>query len=276
MSGLSQGPVLSVKPSASAICVQWEKGYSPWMDHLVEWCKANGSTHIHLFSDSSQDAKEEGHEKEQAGQSNAILLLLLVSSIFLHDQNLPFLCPWSSAVSGDLHKKYTKMDQCLGQTGTGQTYDELKSGNGTKNIIGMYVSSFLWWADLHGWWRTNTAYNTVFLSTNKGKKFDSAALVLFTGHEHPANPEPAHLHVPMNQLGPSIPIVTLITTPVISPAHTPPHTPHTHWRLMLKMVRSLRMMVMGPGRLTTVYLVCLRASLLRKHSTMTNHTHTSA
>jgi hypothetical protein len=56
----------------------------------VEWCKANESTRLRLFSDSSQDAKEEGREKEQAGQSKGILLLPLVSAIFLHDQNLEY------------------------------------------------------------------------------------------------------------------------------------------------------------------------------------------
>jgi len=41
------------------------------------------------------------------------------------------------------------------------------------------LNKFPWWPDLHGWWRTNPAYNTVFSTANSWQNYKSAALQHF-------------------------------------------------------------------------------------------------
>ena len=38
---------------------------------------------------------------------------------------------------------------------------------------------FPWWPTLHGWWRTNPGYNTVFSITDGGQDLEGQALALF-------------------------------------------------------------------------------------------------
>jgi hypothetical protein len=41
------------------------------------------------------------------------------------------------------------------------------------------LEAFPWWPDLHGWWRTNPAFNTAFSTADPGQDFASAALQHF-------------------------------------------------------------------------------------------------
>ena len=41
------------------------------------------------------------------------------------------------------------------------------------------LQAFPWWPDLHGWWRTNPAFNTAFSTADPGQDFASAALQHF-------------------------------------------------------------------------------------------------
>jgi len=78
------------------------------------------------------------------------------------------------------------------------TYDELQKNPHTKTLIGglfscapvnytfiylfltdSQLNKFPWWPDLHGWWRTNPAYNTVFSTADSGQNYESAALQHF-------------------------------------------------------------------------------------------------
>ena len=43
------------------------------------------------------------------------------------------------------------------------------------------LAVFPWWADLHGWWRTNPAYNTAFSTADPGQDFSAEALSAFRG-----------------------------------------------------------------------------------------------
>ncbi|KIK72205.1 hypothetical protein PAXRUDRAFT_97242, partial [Paxillus rubicundulus Ve08.2h10] len=73
-------------------------------------------------------------------------------------------------------KKYNEINKELGQTGAGRTYEELVAEPHSQNIVG---KAFPWWQDLHGWWRTNPAYNTVHSMADGGQNHAAAALVLF-------------------------------------------------------------------------------------------------
>ncbi|KIK76782.1 hypothetical protein PAXRUDRAFT_17945 [Paxillus rubicundulus Ve08.2h10] len=235
---LSQDSLLptSSKTSTSSVRVQWEKGYSARTDRLVEWCKANESTRFKLFSDSYQDAKDEGRQREQASQSKATLLLPLVSAIFLCDQNQEYreiaknepaaFVPAVQRRLLSLRKKYTEMNKRLGQTGAGRTYDELASGDGTKNIIDSIVKEFPWWPDLHGWWRTNPVYNVGISNGALGQKLPDSALTLFMPSKGPRpTPDPASQStVAVHPPAPPTPVAMPLHAPV--PARAPmPCTP---------------------------------------------------
>ncbi|KAG1908667.1 uncharacterized protein F5891DRAFT_1180202 [Suillus fuscotomentosus] len=80
---------------------------------------------------------------------------------------------------GTLKRKYNEFNKSLKQTGAGLTYDELQKNPQTKTLIDLQLNKFPWWLDLHGWWRTNPAYNTVFSTADLGQNHESAALQHF-------------------------------------------------------------------------------------------------
>lgn len=49
----------------------------------------------------------------------------------------------------------------------------------TKDILDQLLVTFPWWVDLHGWWRTNPAYNTSFSTADPGQDFAAEAITLF-------------------------------------------------------------------------------------------------
>ncbi|KAI6096467.1 hypothetical protein F5141DRAFT_1220849 [Pisolithus sp. B1] len=113
----------------------------------------------------------------------------MAKAIFLHDETEEF---WSlagmnpgvftSSICGRLDvlkMKYQKQNALLGQTGAGHMYEDLLSNDRTKNILAAITKDFPWWADLHGWWRTNPAYNNTFSAANVGQDFAVHAVELF-------------------------------------------------------------------------------------------------
>ncbi|KAI6010794.1 hypothetical protein F5J12DRAFT_718819 [Pisolithus orientalis] len=63
-------PPLASQPTRSATkavvpCIIWENTYAAWTDHLIEWCRTHEAEWKKLFSDSTQDAQEEGRIKQQ-------------------------------------------------------------------------------------------------------------------------------------------------------------------------------------------------------------------
>ncbi|KAI6160596.1 hypothetical protein EDD17DRAFT_1760745 [Pisolithus thermaeus] len=78
-----------------------------------------------------------------------------------------------------LKMKYQKQNALLGQTGAGCTYEDLLSNDKTKNILAAITKDFPWWADLHGWWCTNPAYNNTFSTADIGQDFATHAVELF-------------------------------------------------------------------------------------------------
>ncbi|KAG2068197.1 hypothetical protein BDR04DRAFT_990157, partial [Suillus decipiens] len=75
-----------------------------------------------------------------------------------------------------LKRKYNEFNKSLKQMGVGLTYNELKKNPQMKTLIELQLNKFPWWPDLHGWWRTNSAYNTVFSTADPGQNHESAAL----------------------------------------------------------------------------------------------------
>ncbi|KAI6154561.1 hypothetical protein BKA82DRAFT_3967569 [Pisolithus tinctorius] len=63
-------PPLATQPTRSVTKavvphIIWEKTYAVWTDHLIKWCRTHEAEQKKLFSDSTQDAREEGRSKQQ-------------------------------------------------------------------------------------------------------------------------------------------------------------------------------------------------------------------
>ncbi|KAI6156269.1 hypothetical protein EDD17DRAFT_1512595 [Pisolithus thermaeus] len=113
----------------------------------------------------------------------------MAKAIFLHDEtdefrSLAVMNPgvFASSICSRLDvlkMKYRKQNALLGQTGAGCTYEDLLSNDKTKNILAAITKDFPWWANLHGWWRTNPAYNNTFSAADIGQDFATRAVKLF-------------------------------------------------------------------------------------------------
>ncbi|KAI6011486.1 hypothetical protein EDC04DRAFT_2497880, partial [Pisolithus marmoratus] len=68
-----------------------------------------------------------------------------------------------------LCKKYNEANKSLGSTGAGLTTVKLQECPEMKKLLDKIVAYFPWWEDLHGFWRINLSYNTVFSTADPGQ-----------------------------------------------------------------------------------------------------------
>ncbi|KAG1809746.1 hypothetical protein EV424DRAFT_1287942, partial [Suillus variegatus] len=166
--------------------IHWDKKNSPRTARLIEWCKVNQEAWLKIFSDSAKDAKEEGRTHQQMTTQKNVYLQQLATTIFQNDEDpkvreyfrvhpLAFTKPIQSRFIS-LRKKYNEINVQLGQTGAGLSFEVISGNEKMKGILGMYLLVvFPWWVDLHGWWRTNPTYNTLFLTADPGQDFAAEA-----------------------------------------------------------------------------------------------------
>ncbi|KAG0692198.1 hypothetical protein DFH29DRAFT_818008, partial [Suillus ampliporus] len=181
--------------------IHWEKKNSPHTAHLIEWCKINQDARLKIFSDSAKDAKEEGRTCQQMTTQKNTYMQQLAASVFIDDEDpkvreyfqahpLAFVkpiqvlpCPpmptWLLRRCFRLRKKYNEINLQLGQTGAGLSFEELNENEKTKTLLDRLLQTFPWWVDLHGWWRTNPAYNTSFSTADPGQDFAAEAMDVF-------------------------------------------------------------------------------------------------
>ncbi|KAG2055257.1 hypothetical protein BDR06DRAFT_847256, partial [Suillus hirtellus] len=153
---------------------------------LIAWCKTNDDACIKLFSISVKDAKDQGRKKKQSSTPKETYYSQLTNAIFSNDEDPEVQCLFQTKPGAlikpvqtqcfRLKRKYNEFNKSLKQTGTRLTYDELQKNPQTKTLINSQLNKFPWWPDLHGWWRTNPAYNTVFSTADPGQNHESAAL----------------------------------------------------------------------------------------------------
>ena len=68
--------------------IQWDKkNYHPRTAHLIKWCKINEDACLRIFSDSSRDAKQEGHPHQQLTTQKNTYLQQLATAIFENDED---------------------------------------------------------------------------------------------------------------------------------------------------------------------------------------------
>ncbi|KAG0699263.1 hypothetical protein DFH29DRAFT_1002135 [Suillus ampliporus] len=168
------GSIISPTLNTARKPVQWEKAYSACTSRLIAWCKANKDAQIKLFSDSVKDAKEQGRKKKQSGIPKETYYLQLAHAVFENDED-----PETRLLFEQSPQKYNDINKSLKQSGAGMTFDDLQKDPEMKTLLDSQLAKFLWWPDLHSWWRTNPAYNTVLSSVDPGQDFESSALQYF-------------------------------------------------------------------------------------------------
>ena len=83
-------PMKTTSQSAGAenLKIYWDKAYSYRTDHFVDWCHDNPTKHVKLFTDSTEDARDAGHAKQQLRTTRNSLYEELAKYVFEHDAEL--------------------------------------------------------------------------------------------------------------------------------------------------------------------------------------------
>ncbi|KIK15129.1 hypothetical protein PISMIDRAFT_79925, partial [Pisolithus microcarpus 441] len=154
---------------------------------LISWCNTCPETRIKLFLDSHQEAVNKGQQRQQMSMQKEVYFQQVADAVFMHDHNLHiwqlyaqypsiFIKPiktlnfWLISCLR-LRKKYNNANKTLGATGAGLTAMELREKPEMKRLLDKILDTFPWWEDLHGFWRTNPSYNTVFSTGDPGQDF---------------------------------------------------------------------------------------------------------
>ncbi|KAG6377051.1 hypothetical protein JVT61DRAFT_1100 [Boletus reticuloceps] len=167
--------------------IYWDKGYAYRTDRFIEWCQDNPTKRVKLFSDSTQDAREEGRTRVQLNTAKKNTYMELARYIFEHDAELsaewlakpqPFVAATQRRHTA-LRTRYNEQVKRLGQTGAGLTFDELLRADRTKGLISEIAHDFPWFSVLHGWWRSNPTYNVAFSTADPDQDFVAQAAMAF-------------------------------------------------------------------------------------------------
>ncbi|KIK13083.1 hypothetical protein PISMIDRAFT_119586, partial [Pisolithus microcarpus 441] len=156
---------------------------------LISWCNTYPETRIKLFSDSHQEAVNKGRRHQQMSAQKEVYFQQVVDAVFMHDHDLHiqqlyaqylsiFIKPIKSRRLR-LRKKYNDANKTLGATRAGLTAMELREKPEMKRLLDKILDTFPWWEDLHGFWRTNPSYNTVFSTGDLGQDFAMEAQQFF-------------------------------------------------------------------------------------------------
>ncbi|KIK16305.1 hypothetical protein PISMIDRAFT_50363, partial [Pisolithus microcarpus 441] len=137
---------------------------------LIGWCKTYPDTQIKLFSDSHQEAVNEGCQHQQMSAQKEVYLQQAAAAVFTHDHDVHI-----RQLCFRLCKKYNEANKTLGSTGMGLTVAELRENPEQKKLLDKITENFPWWEDLHGFWRNNPSYNTVFSTADPGQDFTAEA-----------------------------------------------------------------------------------------------------
>ncbi|KAH0833465.1 hypothetical protein J3R83DRAFT_12585 [Lanmaoa asiatica] len=135
-------------PDSAKTNILWERKWSYCTDHFIEWCTDNPTKHVKLFSDSTQDACQEGRPRTQLTSAKKELFAELAKYIFVEKEQVLSLEEWGTQKAQAyvmatqrrhqiLKNKYTECLKSLGETGAGLMVKDLQ-GSQYKNMLGTY------------------------------------------------------------------------------------------------------------------------------------------
>ncbi|KIM50589.1 hypothetical protein SCLCIDRAFT_145094, partial [Scleroderma citrinum Foug A] len=160
--------------------------HADWTTCLITYCKDNNDFRLKLFSDSTEEANQQGRTQRQLGTSRDNAYQTLACAVFEHDRD-PELK--QAAVSHPtllvgpikrrfnmLRTQYKKINLQLGASGVGIDIEELRADPNRANLLVRLTETFPWWEDLHGWWKNNPRFNDTASTANPGQDFAAAAV----------------------------------------------------------------------------------------------------
>ncbi|KAG8215247.1 hypothetical protein J3R82DRAFT_8798 [Butyriboletus roseoflavus] len=157
--------------------------------HLITWLKENETTHLKIFLDSTQDAKDADRKKEVSSHNKKYYYLQAAQAIFMnnddeHVRHFSQVQPDVFIKKIDHHiknlkKAYNVENTRLGKTGAGMTYEGLQHNPSKVNLITLIVDSFPWWPDLHGFWKMNPGFNMKPSIADPGQDLEGEMLSTF-------------------------------------------------------------------------------------------------
>ena len=68
--------------------IYWDKAYLYHTDRFIDWCHDNPTKCVKLFMDSTEDARDAGHAKQQLRTARNFLYEELAKYVFEHDAEL--------------------------------------------------------------------------------------------------------------------------------------------------------------------------------------------
>ncbi|KIK25437.1 hypothetical protein PISMIDRAFT_73155, partial [Pisolithus microcarpus 441] len=137
---------------------------------LISWCKTYPDTWIKLFSDSHQEAVNEGRQCQQMSAQKEVYFQQVADAVFTHDHD-----PHIRQLYAQYLSVFVKPIKSRFQSGAGLTAIELRERPEMKRLLDKILDTFPWWEDLHGFWRTNPSYNTVCSTADPSQDFAAEA-----------------------------------------------------------------------------------------------------
>ncbi|KAJ7689665.1 hypothetical protein B0H17DRAFT_1134806 [Mycena rosella] len=184
------------------------------IERVIDWLEQHVKERQNIFSDSSQDAAEEGRKKNVAKGQKHVFYIALAKDIFSIDSDPKLRAAVATDVPEELWKSVENLitqlvcfpSENMGDSTHAYLLEELKK-----------TMKLPFWERLHGFWRTLPNYNPTLATSDPGQ--DMAAEALKLTHRH-QNDDGVESVIDMQEVD-DAPIPDWEKTP--SPTHTPRH-----------------------------------------------------
>ncbi|KAJ7887972.1 hypothetical protein B0H13DRAFT_2342151 [Mycena leptocephala] len=182
---------------SGAARVFWDKDATR-TERLLDWLTVNVDDRLKLFSDSTQDANEQGRKKQTGKTTKMAYYLKMADAVFSVDASDTVRADYVENPNryarsvenylGRLRKRYRDINNELGQTGAGLKPEDVTPESEIANKIAKIKVDFPYWEQLHGFWRTLPNFNPYTVSSEPGQDIADQALALITRDKAMASP----------------------------------------------------------------------------------------
>ncbi|KAG8750707.1 hypothetical protein FRC12_012757 [Ceratobasidium sp. 428] len=169
--------------------VQWDKN-PEWADKVIEYLTNNPKFRAKLFSDSTQEAKEENRPKVTAKEAKKYLHSELAEYVFKENsdefwrdeyQKIPI--RFATSVGSQFTKWKKQYNECitmLGRTGAGIDPSTIKEGSRIQNLMDKVIENWPLFPKFHAFWREIPSFNPIGTgNSNPGSNHATRARALF-------------------------------------------------------------------------------------------------
>ncbi|KAJ7827203.1 hypothetical protein B0H13DRAFT_2373968 [Mycena leptocephala] len=168
----------------------WDKDATR-TERLLDWLTVNVEDRLKLFSDSTQDANEQGRKKQTGKTTKMAYYLKMADAVFSVDASDTVRADYVENPNRYACSVENYLGSCnneLGQTGAGLKPEDVTPESEIANKIAKIKVDFPYWEQLHGFWRTLPNFNPYTVSSEPGQDIADQALALITGDKAMASP----------------------------------------------------------------------------------------